>query len=119
MVRWFRHYPGLARDGKLVATALRTGQPIERVVWLWCAILEDAAEREAEGAFKIDTLEAAHFLGCSADDVTAVLAELESNGRTAGGKICAWPARQYQSDKSTRRVQEHRARQKRAPPLLQ
>lgn len=112
MVRWFRHYPGLARDGKLVAVALRSGQPIERVVWTWCAILEDAAERLDNGGFEIDTLEAAHFLGCAAADLDAILAALEANGRIANGAVCAWDARQYLADKSTPRTRAWRDRKR-------
>ena len=109
MVRWFRHYPGLARDGKLVAAALRAKQPIERVVWTWCAILEDAAERMDGGAFRIDTLEAAHFLGCAPADLEAILNALEAGERTERGVICAWETRQFRGDTSTARVQAHRA----------
>ena len=109
MVRWFRHYPGLARDGKLVAVALRSGQPIERVVWTWCAILEDAAERAAGGAFQVDVLEGAHFLRCSEADLRAILAALDESGRTAAGVVVAWDARQF-LDNSTARVRAHRAR---------
>lgn len=109
MVRWFRHYPGLARDGKLVAVALRSGQPIERVVWTWCAILEDAAERMDNGSFRLDLLEAAHFLRCSQADLQTILDALDENGRTQAGVIVAWDARQFR-DNSTARVRAHRAR---------
>src|SRR5215471_12629455 len=109
MVRWFRHYPGLARDGKLVAVALRSGQPIERVVWLWNAILEDAAERADGGAFAVDLLEAAHFLRCAETDLQAILDALADNGRTDGAVVQAWDRRQFQ-DVSTDRVRRHRAR---------
>lgn len=118
MVRWFRHYPGLARDGKLVAVALRCGQPIERVVWTWNAILEDAAERNDGGRFELDTLEASHFLGCQAADLEAVLAELEKSGRTASGVVPAWSARQFASDISTARVRAHRERSKGTRQLM-
>jgi hypothetical protein len=35
MSRWFRHYAGMMRDDKLVRVAIRSGQTIERVVWVY------------------------------------------------------------------------------------
>jgi hypothetical protein len=47
--RWFRHYAGMMRDDKLVRVAIRSGQAIERVCWIWGAILESAAEIDNGG----------------------------------------------------------------------
>ena len=49
MSRWFRHYAGMMRDDKLVRIAIKTKQPIERVLWIWGAILESAAEIDDNG----------------------------------------------------------------------
>lgn len=108
MVRWFRHYPGLARDEKLVAAALRARQPIERVVWVWNAILEDASTRNDDGRFVLDPDECAYFLRVAPTDIGRILAELEVGGRIGGGYVMAWGARQRPSDNSTSRVSKWR-----------
>ena len=59
MSRWFRHYAGLARDDKLVRAAMKSKQPVERVVWVWCAILESAAEIDDGGRYELDHAECA------------------------------------------------------------
>ncbi len=62
MSRWFRHYAGLARDDKLVRVALKSKQPVERVMWVWVAILESASEINDGGRYDFDADEAAYFL---------------------------------------------------------
>lgn len=110
MARWFRHYAGLARDEKLAAVALAAKQPIERVVWLWNVILEDAAERNEGGAFHIDLPACAWFLHCPVPDLESIMRALAASRRIAEGRVCNWPVRQFQSDHSTGRVRAHRAR---------
>jgi hypothetical protein len=109
MVRWFRHYPGLARDEKLVAAALRSKQPIERVVWIWCAILEDASARNDHGLFAIDAEEVSYFLRTAEGEVALILTALEQAGRIDAGRVCAWDKRQFPSDHSSLRVAAWRA----------
>jgi len=111
-LRWFRHYPGLARDEKLAAVALASGQPIERVVWLWVVLLEDAAERNADdGYFSVSLPACAWFLHCEPAELEAIMAALDAAGRIFDGcRISAWPARQYIADRSTARVRAYRAR---------
>lgn len=72
MSRWFRHYAGMMRDEKLVAAAVRSRQPVERVVWVWGAILESASEIEDAGRYEIDPAEVAAFLGADARDILAI-----------------------------------------------
>lgn len=120
MPRWFRHYAGLVRDEKLTAAALAAGQPIERAIWLWCAMLEDAAERQERGGFLIDLRGCAWALHCELADLAAIMAELqraariefECKGAVCTGQIMAWPERQFESDNSTERSKAHRGRKK-------
>jgi hypothetical protein len=117
--RWFRHYAGLARDEKLLSAALAAGQPPERAVWLWCAILEDAAERNAGGAFIVDLRAAAWTLQCKVDDLAGIMAALGQAGRIHGGKVVAWPRRQFESDNSAARTRAYRERQRNGGEALQ
>ena len=81
MSRWFRHYAGMMRDEKLVSAAMRSKQTIERVVWIWGAILESAAEINDAGRYEIDHAEIAYFLRADEADVAAVEGALHSLGR--------------------------------------
>lgn len=110
MTRWFRHYVGCARDVKLVGIAARSKQPIERVSFVWCCILEDAAERQGRGDYKIDTDELAYFLRCDPAEIELIVSEMTAVGMIAGGVVCKWGDRQYQTDTSTERVRKHRAK---------
>jgi hypothetical protein len=108
MSRWFRHYAGMMRDEKLVSAAVKAKQPVERVIWVWGAILESAAEEQNDGRFTLDPDEAAYFLRCSGDDVSAILVALEALGRLHQGAVVRWNDRQYISDSSADRVRKHR-----------
>jgi hypothetical protein len=110
MSRWFRHYAGMMRDEKLVSAAVKSKQPVERVVWVWGAVLESASEINDGGRYEFDCGEAAYFLRCSEDDVASIIVVLEALGRLGNGIIVQWSARQYESDKSTERVRKHRSR---------
>jgi hypothetical protein len=112
MSRWFRHYAGMMRDDKLVRVALKVKQPIERVLWVWGAILESAAEINEDGRFDLDPAEAAYFLRSSEDDINTITAGLEALGRVASGCVVKWGDRQYQSDRSSERVRAHRERKR-------
>ena len=114
MPRWFRHYAGLSRDEKLMAAALASDQSIQLVVWLWCAILEDAAERNDAGAFVIDLPAAAWLLHCDVAALVAIMEALTRAGRIDGGRVMNWPARQFASDQSAPRVAAYRERQRAA-----
>lgn len=110
MSRWFRHYTGMMRDEKLVAVAIRSKQPVERVVWIWGAILESASEIEDGGRFEVDPIEVAYFLRADEADVAAVFDALAAAGRVADGSVVKWGDRQYQSDKSAERQARYRER---------
>ena len=108
MSRWFRHYAGMARDDKLVSVAIRSKQTVERVVWVWGAILESAAEIDDNGRFELDTAEVAYFLRADQADIERVVAALEELGRLHGGSVTKWGDRQFQSDRSAERQKRYR-----------
>jgi hypothetical protein len=112
MSRWFRHYAGMARDEKLVSAAIKSKQTIERVVWIWCAILESAAEIDDNGRYAIDHDEIAYFLRADAADIRAVEDALAVSGRVDSGAVVKWGNRQFKSDKSAERVAAHRERKR-------
>lgn len=66
----------MMRDEKLVSAAVKSKQPVERVVWVWGAILESAAEIDDSGRFEFDAAEAACFLHCKSDDIARIMVEL-------------------------------------------
>lgn len=112
MSRWFRHYAGMMRDEKLVRVAIKTKQPIERVLWVWGAILESAAEIDDHGRYDLDPAEIAYFLRADEDDITAVLGGLTDAGRVAAGSVVKWGDRQFSSDRSNARVNAYRERKR-------
>lgn len=110
MSRWFRHYAGLARDDKLVRVSIRANQPVERAVWLWCAILESAAEIDDDGRYELEPAEIARFLRVPVSKINALLAVLTETGRIDEERVCRWSNRQFKSDRSAERVAAHRAK---------
>ena len=119
MSRWFRHYAGLARDEKLVRVAIHAEQPLERVVWVWVALLESAAEKNGDGEYDAFAAEMAYFLQCPKQDVEAILNGLEALGRISDGRIATWSTRQYKGDSSTERVKRYREARKQKGLLAQ
>lgn len=112
MSRWFRHYAGMMRDEKLVRVAIKSKQTIERVVWVWGAILESAAEIDDHGRYDLDAAEIAYFLRADEADISAVLAALGDAGRVANGVVVKWGDRQFSSDRSNARVAAYRERKR-------
>lgn len=108
MSRWFRHYAGMVRDDKLVRASIKSKQSIERVVWIWGAVLESAAEIDDDARYEVDAEEIARFLRCKAGVVTNVLDALIDLGRIDGERVTAWSKRQFKSDRSNERVAAHR-----------
>lgn len=112
MSRWFRHYAGMMRDDKLVRVAIRSKQTIERVVWVWGAILESAAEIDDSGRYDVDSAELAYFLRTDQADTDGILAGLADAGRVASGCVVNWGSRQFTSDRSKDRVAAYRERKR-------
>lgn len=112
MSRWFRHYAGMMRDDKLVRVAIKCGQSIERVLWVWGAILESAAEIDDNGRFDVDESEIAYFLRADEDHIRAITAALADAGRLDSGAVAKWSHRQFSSDRSAARVAAYRERKR-------
>ena len=112
MSRWFRHYAGMMRDDKLVRVSIKSKQTIERVLWVWGAILESAAEVDDGGRYDLDAAEIAYFLRADEADIAGIINQLEEAGRVSGGCVAKWSSRQFQSDRSAARVAAHRERKR-------
>lgn len=110
MSRWFRHYAGMMRDDKLVRASIKSKQSVERVCWVWCAILESAAEIDDGGRYEVEKEEIARFLRCPASKVGAIESALEELGRLSEGKVAKWASRQFTSDRSAARTKAYRER---------
>lgn len=90
MSRWFRHYAGMVRDAKLVSASIASKQPIERVVWVWGAILESAAEVDDGGRFNVLWDADAYYLRVDESALTDIVAALSHQGMIADGVVCDW-----------------------------
>lgn len=112
MSRWFRHYAGMMRDDKLVRVAIQSKQSVERVLWVWGAILESASEVNDGGKFDFDVAEAAYFLRASEDDIRAVVDGLIAVQRLVGDCVVNWRSRQFESDRSAPRQAAYRERKR-------
>lgn len=112
MSRWFRHYAGMMRDEKLVRVAIKSKQPIERVLWVWGAALESAAEIDDNGRFDLDPAEVAYFLRSDEADIAGIISALVDAGRVVGSCVVNWGDRQFSSDKSKERQAAYRERKK-------
>lgn len=112
MSRWFRHYAGMMRDEKLVRVALQSKQPVERVMWVWGAILESAAEINDGGRFDFDPAEAAYFLRSDEGDIRAIIDGLAAMQRVAADRVVHWGDRQFESDRSAPRQAAYRERKR-------
>lgn len=84
MSRWFRHYAGLTTDPKFGGGARRAKATRERVVFVWCCLLESAAEVNEGGRFSIDAGRIANVLSCDTAAVQAILDQMEAAGLVAG-----------------------------------
>jgi hypothetical protein len=90
MSRWFRHYAGMMRDEKLVSAAIRSKQPVERVVWVWGALLESAAEMDRGGETSADPAEMAYFLHCELSDIESIIDMMRSENMLDGDTVVEW-----------------------------
>jgi hypothetical protein len=102
----------MMRDEKLVGAAVRSKQPVERVIWVWGAILESASEIDDGGRYSFDAAEAAYFLRTDDADILAVTDALIAARRISDNVVVKWGDRQFQSDKSKERQAAYRERRK-------
>lgn len=96
------------RDEKLVSVAIKAKQPVERVLWVWGAILESAAEKDDDGVFQFDSAEAAYFLRADEADICAIVNALGDANRVAADRVVHWGTRQFKSDQSAERQSRYR-----------
>lgn len=90
MTRWFRHYAGMMRDEKLVRAAIQSGQPVERVVWVWGAILESAAEIDEGGRYDVAWDAASYHLRVGEALLLGIVCALEHDGLVMNGEVADW-----------------------------
>ncbi len=102
----------MMRDDKLVRVASRSKQNIERVLWVWGAILESAAEIDDNGRYDFDIQEAAYFLRADESDLQAIMDGLTASRHVDSSVVVKWGDRQFISDRSTSRVADHRKRKR-------
>ena len=112
MSRWFRHYAGLTADPKFGGIARRGKTTKERVVFVWCCLLESAAEVNDGGRFGIDADSIADLLSCDTADVEAIIAQMRASGLVDGDKLVKWADRQFESDTSASRTRRYREKKR-------
>lgn len=110
MSRWFRHYAGMVDDDKLATVAMETDQTLERVAFVWSKLLECAAEKNEQGVYSVSAKAIAYRLRCEVDAILNILAEFETCGLVAEGRIHKWAQRQYEHDTSAARTKAYRER---------
>ncbi len=109
---WFRHYIGLTTDPKFGGIARRSRESRERVVFVWCCILESASELEESGVFIVDPDGIAELLHCETESIERILEQFAASGLTKGSRVEKWETRQFLSDNSTQRVKKYRENQR-------
>lgn len=116
MTGWFRVWEDMADDPKWGAIAKTARVPAGLVLALAVKLLTRASTNEDRGSIDGYSVPAlAYGLGCKAEKVEAMLAEMEALGVIADGRFAAWERRQpKREDDSAERVRAHRARQKQA-----
>lgn len=90
-MQWFRHYHGLLSDPKFGSIARRTGQPRERVVFVWLSILESASEAKDRGIVATDIDAIADTLNCDDEPIHAIWVEFETRGMLVDGRVAGSP----------------------------
>lgn len=112
MNRWFRHYTGTMRDPKFVTASVTLGVTVERVTFVWCALLESAADCNDGGRFDTHPGELARFLQCNEAGIEAILVELQRIGIIDGKTITKWGKRQYEDNSNAVRQRRFRDKKK-------
>ncbi len=113
MKPWFRHYVGMTRDDRLIEAAMRSKQPLDRVVFVWCCILESASECDEGGAYLVAPETIAYQLRVPPARIRAVFDALSASDRIADGRVIQWSSRQFESDQSAARMRRHRENKRR------
>ena len=125
---WWRAHHGLAMDIKYPVIAERAGQPVERVIALWLALLDHASQQDEDERGSIagfDVELTAAYLRCPPEALDAILAAMQrpkrdgSPGMLDGDRITAWSRRQPKREDETaaERKRRQRARDQQADTL--
>lgn len=124
--QWFRFYSETLHDRKLERIARRTGQPRMVVIGAWSILLALANDSPSRGMLLLDqdkpwtTEDLADEFGCDLALTEELLAQFESWHmlHSEDGAFCIthWAGRQFASDSSTERVQQHRERRAATEP---
>lgn len=111
---WFRHYHGCSTDPKWRTVARRTGQSIERVVWVWDNLMEYASDNEDDrGSVEgWDAEVAADHLMCEVDAIEKIRAEFDRLGVVFEGRLSAWERRQPADPTAAERMRRYRERKR-------
>jgi 5-methylcytosine-specific restriction endonuclease McrA len=104
---WFRHHIGADFDPKFRTIARLSGEPIERVTFVFWALCSREAEKGGIDGFDPEVI--ADHLGCDRNSISKILEALAEKGVTGAGKIASWDERQYQ-DNSAERMRRYRQR---------
>lgn len=111
-MKWFRWYHGSINDPKFRVIAKRADCTLERVIFVWAAILESASQNDERGQFGIEVDELSIMLDCDEEDIEKILLVMSEKGIITENNVVAWERRQYEGDNSTQRVKRYRERQK-------
>lgn len=120
VMEWFRSVHGAPTHRKWLTIARKSGQPVSVVVSVVWALLDHASrqdDRGSVGGFSIEDI--ASYLGIDDEDVQAVVSTLEGRQWICEGRIASWEEHQVRRERgaestSTKRVRQHRERQKTA-----
>lgn len=94
--RWWRAWEDFSCDPKFFGVSARSGQTLERVVFVWVRILGSAAKLRAGGAYRLDPVETAAILRCKPINITMILAAMEKAKLVADGVVANWAKRQFE-----------------------
>lgn len=95
-MNWYRVHHGAWNDPKLyiVARNAKSSRPV--VVAVWLAVLDCASQAKRRGdVFGFDPESVAFALDIDTEEVTAVVAAMESKGMIGTGRVTRWEDRQY------------------------
>jgi hypothetical protein len=111
-MEWFRSHHGAPTDPKWLVVAARAGTKPGVVAAVWWALMDHASQSSPRGSVESFDMEAvAAFYGWSVEEVSAVVAALETRGMIVGGELPSWSKRQpkrERSDDSKERVRKWR-----------
>lgn len=112
MSRWYRAYEGTVTDPKLAEAAMEAGVSRSVAVAAWHLILENACSLNDSGRHEISPRRIAAALCEPLAPIEMLHSSFAALGLISGTHVAAWARRQFQSDSSTERSRNHRAKKK-------